>query len=354
MSERHVRIEAGLECIEYGEFSPEVRNGHLGGLYTLDSQQIASCGVRRVRYGIARARVYDARRGAYDLSPYAGPLACMRDLALEPVLDLNHFGPWLSRPDAPACMYEFAREVACAFPWVTWYTVVNEPTYAAQWLGIDAGLVTETLAAGLDGLRSANPTARHLLVDSLCLPWDPACRPTGPTHAAPSQLGERGWFGLLPTILQRVAVDQIGLDYYHFSEWCPFERRAGIARIGKACQELFARPFTISETSLDESDPRVPVDRRAWLLETVAGAEELLETCPDYDGRIYWYSWLSQFSWDVFYQRGALVPLRDGVVDLVAAGQGVWARRPVEALVTLIGELNGANMPLLAGYPRKS
>lgn len=335
--ESGIQIDAGIECIERGGFDPQVRNGHLAHRYDADLRQIAACGARRVRYGISRALSYNSRTDRYDFGRYEGPLAAMRRLGLEPMLDLNHFAEWIVEPDAPRMMAEFADAVGRAFPWVTWYSIVNEPTFTAEWFGVADGPMLETIDAGYRALRATNPSARHLCADSLCLPWDDRFRRAGPTHVRRFGNGEIGWFGLLPAILERTAVDLIGLDYYHFSEWCPFEQRAGIARIGEVCERLFGAPFTISETSMDEGRPVTRID---WLREMVDGARSLRGTCPHYDGHLLWYSWISQFDWDPFFARGALLPLHDGVLDLVQGTEGDWERREVGTLALAIAACN--------------
>src|SRR3546814_10947655 len=58
-------------------------------------------------------------------------MEAMRELAREPIIDLCHFGVpnWLENfqnPEVPHALRDYARDFARRYPWVRFYTPVNE------------------------------------------------------------------------------------------------------------------------------------------------------------------------------------------------------------------------------------
>jgi beta-glucosidase/6-phospho-beta-glucosidase/beta-galactosidase len=112
--------------------------------------------------------------GRYDWGFTDEAMAEMRKLGIIPIIDLCHFGlpDWLGNfqnPDWPALFADYAREFARRFPWVRFYTPVNEifitATFSAQWgwwnerLASDRGFVT-----ALKHLAKANLLAEGAIV----------------------------------------------------------------------------------------------------------------------------------------------------------------------------------------------
>lgn len=88
-------------------------------------------GIRFLRYGIPYHRINTAS-GVYDWAPTDEVLLEMRRLEIEPLIDLCHFGmpDWLGNsfqnPDFPQAFAAYARTFAQRYPWVKFYTPVNE------------------------------------------------------------------------------------------------------------------------------------------------------------------------------------------------------------------------------------
>jgi beta-glucosidase len=88
-------------------------------------------GIRFLRYGIPYHRINTAS-GVYDWAFTDEVLLEMRRLKIEPLVDLCHFGmpDWLGNsfqnPEFPQAFAAYARTFAQRYPWVKFYTPINE------------------------------------------------------------------------------------------------------------------------------------------------------------------------------------------------------------------------------------
>jgi beta-glucosidase/6-phospho-beta-glucosidase/beta-galactosidase len=101
-----------------------------------DLQLVRDLGLRYLRYGPPYYRMH-AGPGVYDWDFADEVFAAMRRLGIEPIVDLCHFGvpDWLGNfqnPDWPPLFAEYARAFARRYPWVRYYTPVNEIFVAAK------------------------------------------------------------------------------------------------------------------------------------------------------------------------------------------------------------------------------
>ncbi len=101
-----------------------------------DLQLVRELGIRYLRYGPPTYRTH-LGPGRYDWSFADEVFAAMRAMKIEPIADLCHFGlpDWLENfqnPEWPAYFAEYARVFARRYPWVRWYTPVNEIFVAAK------------------------------------------------------------------------------------------------------------------------------------------------------------------------------------------------------------------------------
>jgi beta-glucosidase/6-phospho-beta-glucosidase/beta-galactosidase len=105
-----------------------------------DLLKVKSLGVKSLRYGVPWHRIHTAP-GEFDWTWIDGPMQMMQDLGLTPIVDLVHFGTprWLEGAFAndayPAAAAEFALHFALRYPWVKYYTCVNEPSISAALCG---------------------------------------------------------------------------------------------------------------------------------------------------------------------------------------------------------------------------
>jgi len=106
-----------------------------------DFRLVKELGLEYLRYG---APYYKAHVGAgrYDWSFSDETFNALKQLGITPIADLCHFGvpDWLGdfqNPDFPTLFAEYAKAFAERYPWVRYYTPVNEifiaATFSAQY-----------------------------------------------------------------------------------------------------------------------------------------------------------------------------------------------------------------------------
>jgi beta-glucosidase/6-phospho-beta-glucosidase/beta-galactosidase len=113
-----------------------------------DLQLVRELGIPCLRYGLPNHRIH-LGPGRYDWSFADEALAEIRRLGITPILDLLHFGipDWLGdfqNTELPLHFADYAGAVAERYPWVRFFTPVNEIYVAARNSGLD-GLWNERL-----------------------------------------------------------------------------------------------------------------------------------------------------------------------------------------------------------------
>jgi beta-glucosidase/6-phospho-beta-glucosidase/beta-galactosidase len=98
-------------------------------------------GLRYLRYGPPLHLTYPAR-DRYDWSFVDQVMAEMRELGLTPIVDLCNFGlpNWLENfqnPDIPMALAAYAEAFARRYPWIRFYTPVNEMYVCARLSALD-------------------------------------------------------------------------------------------------------------------------------------------------------------------------------------------------------------------------
>ena len=111
-----------------------------------DLRLVRQMGLEYLRYGPPWYRVHIAA-GRYDWEFTDAVFAEMRRLGIVPIVDLCHFGvpDWIGdfqNPDWPQSFAEYALAFARRFPWVRYYTPVNE-IYVCAKLSTLVGLWNE-------------------------------------------------------------------------------------------------------------------------------------------------------------------------------------------------------------------
>jgi beta-glucosidase/6-phospho-beta-glucosidase/beta-galactosidase len=101
-----------------------------------DLRLVKGLGLRYLRYGPPIHRIF-LGPGQYDWTWLDGVMAEMQKLGIRPIIDLVHFGlpDWLKdfqNPNWPSCLAEYAHAFAERYPWVKFYTPVNEIYITAQ------------------------------------------------------------------------------------------------------------------------------------------------------------------------------------------------------------------------------
>jgi beta-glucosidase/6-phospho-beta-glucosidase/beta-galactosidase len=153
----------GIECsyptIEGGRWRMDQleATGHYR-YWRRDLALVRELGLRYLRYGPPFHRICSGP-GTYDWSFMDDVAAEMQALCIVPIVDLCHFGvpDWVGdfqNPEVPSLLADYARAFARRYPWVQFYTPVNEMYVTARmsalegvWneqLRSDAAFVTAT------------------------------------------------------------------------------------------------------------------------------------------------------------------------------------------------------------------
>ncbi len=131
-----------------------------------DLKLVKKLGLRVLRYGLPYHRVH-LGPGKYDWSFADTVMAEIKRLKIVPILDLLHFGvpDWLGdfqNPELPLRFSEYAGAVAERYPWVRFYTPVNE-IYVTARLSAKEGVWNEQLKTD----RAFVTAVKHLVASSI-------------------------------------------------------------------------------------------------------------------------------------------------------------------------------------------
>ncbi len=106
-----------------------------------DLARVRELGLRYLRYG-PPLHLINARRGQYDWAFLDEVVVEMQRLGITPIMDLCHFGlpDWLENfqnPETPQALEDYARAFARRYPWVRFYTPVNEMYVCAKFSALE-------------------------------------------------------------------------------------------------------------------------------------------------------------------------------------------------------------------------
>ncbi|WP_036164872.1 family 1 glycosylhydrolase [Massilia sp. 9096] len=376
---RPLELWGGLECttnrVQDTYFHQLDRNGH--AKRADDIERFASLGIRAIRYPVIWERTAPDGVDKADWSWPDERLNALRASGVTPIAGLVHHGSGpkhtsLVDPAFPEQLAEYAGAVAARYPWLEYYTPVNEPCTTARFAGlygvwyphgrddrtfIEALLVQcRAVVLSMRAIRAVNPNAKLVQTDDLgktystpemakvaefynerrWLAWDLLCGMVGPEHALWNYLIKTGipaeeflWFrdNTCPP-------DIIGVNYYvtserwldHRPERYPAHHR-GVAN-GIPCADIEASRALATATAgiaplLSEvwDRYRIPLaiteahidanreDQLRWLLEIWEAAQESRESGVDLRAVTVW-SLLGSFDWNslVTQNRGYYEP----------------------------------------------
>jgi beta-glucosidase/6-phospho-beta-glucosidase/beta-galactosidase/glycosyltransferase involved in cell wall biosynthesis len=334
--------------------------------WRLDLDAVGESGVVRVRYPLLWHRI-ESEPGRYDWSTADATLEHLRDRNVEPIVDLVHhtsYPEWLSdgfrdRRFGPAYL-AFAEAVARRYPWLTAYTLFNEPFatlflagHEALWPPYDRGIagfarllnnVLPAVSAASQIWSELLPDAQHVWVDtceqhagSAGSPADYASLANDRRHVALDlAIGHdiRDGRPFLDTLLAAggdrlvdlppVRVDVLGLDYYCHSEWwyddrgsrAPSPHPLGFAAVAAQYADRYDLPLMLSETNIRG----LASDKVSWLRYTLEQYELAVSRGIPLQGYC-WFPFVDSCDWDSLLARPAGRADPVGVLSLGEASE---------------------------------
>jgi dTDP-4-dehydrorhamnose reductase len=136
-------IWGGIECTinRVGDhFSDQLV---MSGCYDSDHylHAVASLEIKAIRFPVLWERHQPVKNEAIDWTWCDRQLHKLRDRNIEPIAGLVHHGSGpeytnLLDPRFPELLSEYARQVAVKFPWIKYYTPINEPLTTARFSGL--------------------------------------------------------------------------------------------------------------------------------------------------------------------------------------------------------------------------
>ncbi|WP_461475538.1 family 1 glycosylhydrolase [Microbacterium sp. HJ5] len=330
----------------------------------LDALQEA--GVTRLRYALPWHRIAQDP-DAFDWSRCDAEMDEIRRRGLEPILDLVHHTSYPRRlaggfadPAFAGEFVRFAEAVATRYPWISAYTLFNEPFatlflagHESLWPPFGTGmegfvkLAESVLPAIVSAWRIFDerlPDAEHVWIDT-CeshagSPGGPADyaafandrrhllldlvlgHDLDPRRPALAALVEAGGGALLT--LEPIRIDVLGLDYYPHSEWwyvedgpvSPAPAPRGFAAVASDYHRRYGLPMLLAETNVRG----LPSDRATWLRYMLDQYERAVKDGLPLSG-FTWFPLVDSCDWDSLLA----LPInhRDpvGVYDLTRGGR---------------------------------
>lgn len=339
-------IENSYPTIETGERVQRVDEMESCGHYTHwrdDFAIVKELGISHLRYGPPYYRTH-LGPGHYDWAFADETFAELSRLHIEPIADLCHFGvpDWLANfqnGDFPEYFAQYAREFARRFPWVRFYTPVNEifitALFSAQygWWN-ERGKSDRDFVRALHNLCKANIMAmREILAQSpnaifiqsesseYFHPKNPQCRRHADRYNEKRFLSLDLTYGHQPTVeMYNYLLDNgmtreqyewfidhevrtrciMGNDYYITNEHLVHED-GSISDSGEIfgyyviTHQYFSRyrlPVMHTETNLQSAEAAP-----AWLMKEWANVYRLKQDGVPVLG-FTWYSLIDQMDWD--------------------------------------------------------
>lgn len=368
--------------------------------------RLQAAGVTRLRYALRWHHI--ARDpGVFDWEQTDAELAEIRQRGLEPIVDLVHHTSYPKRLEGgfadrrfAAEYVSFAEAVARRYPWLTSYTLFNEPFatlflagHEALWPPYQAGMegFVRLVSSVLPAVNAAGAVFAELLPDAEHV-WIDTCEAHSGTSGRPAEyaafandrrhllldlaLGRHldrerpalaaflaaGGEPLLE--LAPMRVDVLGLDYYPHSEWwysdagsvSPSPAPRGFAAIAAEYHDRYGLPVLLSETNIRG----LASDRATWLRYMIDQYDRAVASGVPLRG-FSWFPLVDSADWDslLAVPAGHRDPV--GVYDLAPSGHCIrtefteaWERAargaPLDELPAY--RLQAPNDELLHGFFR--
>ena len=320
-----------------------------------DLDLTASCNLDLMRYS-APWHSIERMPGVYDWTWLDRALSRIRDLGIEPIIDpLHHtsFPEWLTggfiNPDFAGSYFRFIEKLAARYPWINYYTIINEPFVTALFCGSEGvwypylKSTRKFVEMILNMGEAICCISKHLdeTLDEFCFVHVDTCEKHRPVNRASTgnarfrnelrflvgdlilgkidefhplyaYLRKHGasakkleWFGTNPT-----RIDILGLDYYAHSEleWnidkriYPNRDPEGFADVATDYTDRYNLPVMLTETNIRG----FVTDRISWLKFMVEQCETLERRLADRKIKFHgfcWYPFIDSTDWCSLVRR---------------------------------------------------
>ena len=358
----------GIECsyptIEQGRWRrDEMDSTRHYSMWQHDFLLAREIGITHIRYGPPLHLIFEGP-GRYNWDYCDPQLEELRDAGPEPIVDLCHFGvpTWLGNfqnPDIADALAEYAGAFASRYPWVRFYTPVNEMYVCARMSALD-GLWNEQLRdegayaraawnlanasiAMSDAILKHRPDA--IFINSESSEFYQPCCPDPHVQEAAAAANARRFLpldliyahpldDLMRDLLLQQGIDQseiariahrevprrsvLGVDYYEWNERL-IDRSGNPLALGElfgwyviANQywERYRRPMMHTETNKPDADgaPR-------WLWRQWHNVQLLRSSGVPLVG-FTWYSLIDQIDWSIAMSEPLGIVYPVGMFDL--------------------------------------
>jgi dTDP-4-dehydrorhamnose reductase len=393
-------VEGTVNRVQDRYFSQMALSGHHQRISDLD--RFAALGITALRYPILWELIAPDGLDQADWSWPDERLAALQALGIEPIAGLVHHGSGprhtsLTDPHFAPQLAEYAGAVARRYPWLRYYTPVNEPTTTARFAGLygvwyphgrsDQAFVRALLnqchgvVLSMRAIRAVNPDAQLVQTDDLgktygtpplaaktrfynqrrWLAWDLLCGMVDRGHPLWRYLTDSGattqeldWFRA-----NRCPPDVVGVNYYITSErWLDHRRehypphevgaegfadvvaaralarpRPGVGPLLEEAWQRYGLPLAVTEAHLASGRE----DQLRWLAEIWQASQQARQRGIDVRAVTAW-SLLGAYNWN------CLVTESNGYYESGAYDLRGQQPRPT-ALATLMQELASGRPP---------
>ena len=183
-------IWGGIECTINRVGNSFFDQLHFAGHYNRDQdiEAMAGLGIQKMRYPVLWEKHQPQKDSIIDWSWISGNLQQFRNKNIDIIAGLVHHGSGpaftnLQDPGFPYLLAAYAKQVALQFPWINYYTPVNEPLTTARFSGLygiwyphkkSAKAFVQMLLNELKGtvlsmqeIRKINPSAQLIQTEDL-------------------------------------------------------------------------------------------------------------------------------------------------------------------------------------------
>lgn len=138
-----IALWGGIECtlnrVRHTYFDQLQMTGHYQRIDDLD--KVAALGIKTLRYPVLWEKHAPSENTAVDWSGSDKRMQQLRTLGITPIVGLLHHGSGpayatFDTPQFPAAFARYAAAVARRYPWVTYYTPINEPLTTSRFAGL--------------------------------------------------------------------------------------------------------------------------------------------------------------------------------------------------------------------------